>query len=41
MLNKGPYVTEAVKILDDVLMRMSGHQSKKTQQMRALHSWQD
>jgi pyruvate kinase len=39
MLNKGPYVTEAVTILDDVLTRMQAHQSKKTPQLRALHSW--
>ncbi len=40
MLNKGPYVVDAVKILDDVLARMKGHQIKKTQQMRELQSWQ-
>jgi pyruvate kinase len=40
MLNKGPYVAEAVTILDHVLMRMQDHQVKKTPQLRALHMWQ-
>ncbi|MGB5633398.1 MAG: pyruvate kinase [Waterburya sp.] len=39
MLNKGAYISEAVTILDDVLTRMEMHQSKKTPQLRALHSW--
>lgn len=39
MLNKGPFVTVAVTILDDVLTRMQAHQLKKTPQLRALHSW--
>jgi pyruvate kinase len=39
MLNKGPFITEAVTILDDVLTRMQEHQLKKTPQLRALHSW--
>jgi len=39
MLNKGPFILEAVTILDDVLTRMQAHQSKKTPQLRALHSW--
>lgn len=37
--DKGAYITEAVTILDDVLTRMEAHQSKKTPQLRALHSW--
>ena len=39
MLNKGPFVTEAIAVLDDVLTRMEAHQLKKTPQLRALHSW--
>ena len=39
MLNKGAYLTEALTVLDDVLTRMEAHQSKKTPQLRALHSW--
>jgi pyruvate kinase len=39
MLNKGPYVAEAVTILDDILGRMETHQRKKTPHLRALRSW--
>jgi pyruvate kinase len=39
MLNKGPFIAEAIDILDDVLTRMEAHQLKKTPQLRALHSW--
>lgn len=37
MLNKGPMVVQAVKFLDDVLRRMSGHLDKKTPVLRVLH----
>lgn len=36
MLNKGPYVVEAVKALGDILKRMQEHQSKKTSMLREL-----
>ncbi|HEY6880718.1 MAG TPA: pyruvate kinase, partial [Polyangiales bacterium] len=36
MLNKGPYIVEAVELLDDILRRMSAHQDKKTSTLRAL-----
>jgi len=36
MLNKGPFVVEAVQVLDDILRRMHGHQEKKRPMMRAL-----
>jgi pyruvate kinase len=39
MLNKGQYAPQAVTILDDVLRRMQGHQSKKVPMLRALRSW--
>jgi pyruvate kinase len=39
MLNKGPFVGEAVQALDSILVRMSEHQSKKTPRLRALKSW--
>jgi pyruvate kinase len=39
MLNKGPFIGEAVTLLDDVLTRLQAHQSKKTAQLRALRSW--
>lgn len=39
LLNKGPYVVEAVRLLDDVLRRMESHQSKKTSRLRRLGAW--
>jgi pyruvate kinase len=39
MLNKGPYVADAITLLDDVLAAMEGHQFKKASRMRALRSW--
>jgi pyruvate kinase len=36
MLNKGPYMIEAVKVLDDVLRRMQRHQAKKSALLRPL-----
>ncbi|HYN06109.1 MAG TPA: pyruvate kinase [Vicinamibacterales bacterium] len=36
MLNKGPYVMEAVHVLDDILRRMHGHQAKKRSMLREL-----
>jgi pyruvate kinase len=36
MLNKGPQVVAAVKVLDGILHRMQGHQSKKQSMMREL-----
>jgi pyruvate kinase len=39
MLNKGPYVCDAVTILNELLARMEGHQVKKTSRLRSLHSW--
>jgi pyruvate kinase len=40
MLNKGPFVSQAITILDDVLTRMQEHTMKKTPQLRALHVWE-
>jgi len=37
MLNKGPYVLEALAVLESVVTRMQHHQTKKTAQFRALH----
>ena len=37
MLNKGPYIAEAVQALDDIFRRMHGHQSKKQAMLRELH----
>jgi pyruvate kinase len=36
MLNKGPFVVQAVKVLDDILRRMHGHQAKKRSMLREL-----
>lgn len=36
MLNKGPFIVEAVAMLDDILTRMDAHQHKKSPQLRAL-----
>lgn len=39
MLNKGPYITSAIRTLNDILQRMSGHQAKKRPLLRALQAW--
>lgn len=39
MLNKGPHVVEAVRMLDDILRRMQEHQHKKRPLLRALRAW--
>ena len=39
MLNKGPYISEAVSTLDDILRRMAGHQHKKNPLLRRLGAW--
>ena len=36
MLNKGSHITEAVRMLDDILRRMQNHQSKKRSMLRKL-----
>jgi pyruvate kinase len=36
MLNKGPYIVKAVRALDDILMRMEGHQQKSRSTLRKL-----
>lgn len=36
MLNKGPHVLDAVRVLDAILRRMQGHQSKKQPLLRRL-----
>lgn len=36
MLNKGPYIVNAVRTLDDILRRMHAHQAKKRAMLRAL-----
>ena len=36
MLNKGPHILAAIRMLDNILRRMQGHQYKKTPRMRKL-----
>ncbi|HUI27230.1 MAG TPA: pyruvate kinase, partial [Candidatus Kryptonia bacterium] len=36
MLNKGPHLVDAVRVLDDILRRMESHQSKKSARLRSL-----
>lgn len=36
MLNKGPYIVKAIKVLDDILKRMQDHQVKKYATLRKL-----
>jgi pyruvate kinase len=36
MLNKGPHILAAIRMLDDILRRMQKHQFKKTARMRKL-----
>ena len=36
MLNKGRYVLDAVRVLDDILQRMQAHQTKKRSMLREL-----
>ena len=40
MLNKGPYIDDAVVALDDILRRMAGHLHKRSGLLRTLHSSQ-
>ena len=37
MLNKGPYIVDAVRMLGGILRRMHGHQAKKSPMLRELH----
>lgn len=37
MLNKGPYILAAIRMLDNILRRMQKHQFKKTARMRKLN----
>ena len=37
MLNKGPYVLNALRVLDNILRRMQAHHAKKRSMLRELH----
>ena len=39
MLNKGPHILDAMRMLDDILRRMQSHQIKKRPLLRALSAW--
>ena len=39
MLNKGPYINEALTALDNILRRMAEHHYKKKALLRSLRSW--
>ena len=39
MLNKGPHVADAIRTLDDILVRMDQVQTKSRTLMRHIHSW--
>jgi len=39
MLNKGPHLRDAVRALDDILVRMQNHQVKKSSMLRRLKRW--
>ena len=40
MLNKGPYINDAVVVLESILRRMTDHHYKKNALLGSLHSWQ-
>jgi pyruvate kinase len=39
MLNKGPYIVDAIEVLDDILARLGQVQRKGRTLMRHIHSW--
>ena len=39
MLNKGPFIEDAIRALDDIVRRMQSHQAKKRPLLRALGAW--
>lgn len=39
MLNKGPFITDAITELSDILHRLGSHADKKRDMLRELHSW--
>ena len=41
MLNKGPHILSAIRMLDDILRRMQAHQYKKTPTLRRLRFGKD
>jgi pyruvate kinase len=39
MLNKGPYILDGMRVLEDILRRIQTHQTKKRSLLRALGAW--
>ena len=39
MLNKGPFINEAISMLADILGRMKDHTQKKRSLLRRLRAW--
>jgi pyruvate kinase len=39
MLNKGPFIEDTIRTLNDILSRMREHQTKKQSRLRRLRSW--
>lgn len=39
MLNKEPFIADAIRTPEDMLRRMAGHQAKKTPLLDALRAW--
>jgi len=37
MLNKGPYINDAIKMLKNILIRMEAHSFKKKNSLRSLN----
>jgi len=37
MLNKGPFVSEGLRMLRDIDIRMAAHENKKMKTLRSLH----
>lgn len=40
MLNKGPHILEAMRVLENILQRMEAHQEKKSPILRQLRWWE-
>jgi len=40
MLNKGPHMADAVRVLDNIVQRMGAHQNKKVSLLRQLRWWE-
>jgi pyruvate kinase len=39
MLNKGPFIEDTIRTLNDILSKMREHQTKKQSRLRRLRSW--